>query len=146
MNVNFVGREAKERVRRGHIALFIDLAVKSMQIAVGWRFTLTRPAQSISERNIGPKGGPSDRLCCGWAPTCWRRPITCERSRSASKKCALRARSHTNRCVSMQRRLLACCYGIQHPGSDKTTACQVRRQPPVQRPGLRSPLIESLPH
>jgi hypothetical protein len=68
MNVKSVGREAKERVRRGHIALLRPIStVKSMQIAIGWWFTLNQPAQSISERNIGPtrKGGPSDRLCCG---------------------------------------------------------------------------------
>jgi len=63
MNVNFVGREAKERVRtRACCSPSINLTAKSVQIAVDWRAQI-EAARPIDLRKLTAKAVPSDRRC-----------------------------------------------------------------------------------
>jgi hypothetical protein len=59
---NFVGCEAKERVRRRHIAVLINLTFRIDVVAGSNLLEVTR---SVPERHIGlnSKGGPSNPLC-----------------------------------------------------------------------------------
>jgi hypothetical protein len=67
MNVNFVGREAKQRVRtRACCSPSINLTAKPVEIAVDWRAQI-EAARPIDLRKRAPglaaKAVPSDRRC-----------------------------------------------------------------------------------